>query len=136
MDRVEKPWGYELIWAKTNRYIGKILFIRAGHALSLQYHKVKDETVCLQAGRMLWESADLPAGFDEPIGKQVGRDTAESLHLSTRELAPGEAVRVRPHTVHRMTAIEDCTVLEVSTPDPDDVVRVEDRYGREGTSEP
>ena len=112
--RVEKPWGYELHWARTDRYVGKILHVRAGHALSLQYHNLKDETIYLHAGRMLFE---------------VERDGM----LTTREMAPGDAFHVTPRTVHRMTAIDDCDILEVSTPELDDVVRLEDRYGRKGT---
>jgi mannose-6-phosphate isomerase len=110
--RVEKPWGYELHWAKTERYVGKILHIKAGHALSLQYHNKKDETIFLHSGKMLFE-----------IGGQDGP-------LTKREMMPGDSVHVTPKTVHRMTAIEDCDVLEVSTPELDDVVRLEDRYGR------
>ncbi|MGH9345787.1 MAG: cupin domain-containing protein [Vicinamibacterales bacterium] len=112
VSRVEKPWGYELHWAKTERYVGKVLHVTAGHALSLQYHTRKDETIYLYSGRMLFE-----------IGERHGP-------LATREMKPGDAVHVRPGTVHRMTAIEDCDILEVSTPDLDDVVRLEDRYGR------
>lgn len=109
--RVEKPWGYELHWAKTERYVGKVLHVRAGHALSLQYHNKKDETIYLHSGLMLFEI--------EVDG-----------HLRKWEMKPGESVHVTPKTVHRMTAIEDCDVLEVSTPELDDVVRLEDRYGR------
>jgi mannose-6-phosphate isomerase-like protein (cupin superfamily) len=112
--RVRKPWGYELHWAKTDRYVGKILHVNAGHALSLQYHNRKDETIYLYSGRLLFEV--------EEAGQIVKRD-----------MAPGDCVHVRPGTVHRMTAIEDCEVLEVSTPELDDVVRLEDRYGRQGT---
>ena len=111
MTRVEKPWGYELHWAKTDRYVGKVLHVKAGHALSLQYHNVKDETIYLYAGRMLFE---------------IERDG----QLRQQEMRPGDAVHITPGTVHRMTAIEDCDVLEVSTPELDDVVRIEDRYGR------
>ncbi len=111
MTRVEKPWGYELHWAKTERYVGKVLHITAGHALSLQYHRIKDETIYLQSGRLLFEI--------EVNGT-----------LTPQELRPGDAVHVAPNTVHRMTAIEDCDVMEVSTPELDDVVRLEDRYGR------
>jgi mannose-6-phosphate isomerase len=114
--RVEKPWGYELHWAKTDRYVGKVLHVKAGHALSLQYHNRKDETIYLYSGKMLFE-----------IGQHDGP-------LTKREMQPGDVVHVTPKTVHRMTAIEDCDILEVSTPDLDDVVRLEDRYGREGTS--
>ena len=115
--RVEKPWGYELHWAKTERYVGKVLHVKAGHALSLQYHNRKDETIHLYSGRMLFE-----------IGELNGP-------LTKREMKPGDTVHVTPKTVHRMTAIEDCDIFEVSTPDLDDVVRLEDRYGREGTSQ-
>ena len=109
--RIEKPWGYELHWAKTDRYVGKVLHVVAGHALSLQYHDRKDETIHLYAGKMLFEI------------EQNGT-------LTKRTMEPGESVHVTPGTVHRMTAIEDCDVMEVSTPELDDVVRLEDRYGR------
>ncbi len=112
--RIEKPWGYELHWAKTDRYVGKILHITAGHALSLQYHNMKDETIFLHSGRMLFE-------FEE------------NGTLTKWEMKPGDVYHVTPKTVHRMTALEDCDVLEVSTPELDDVVRLEDRYGRKGT---
>jgi quercetin dioxygenase-like cupin family protein len=111
VNRVEKPWGYELHWAKTDRYVGKVLHVMAGHALSLQYHNVKDETIYLYSGRMLFE---------------IERDGV----LTRQEMRPGDKVHVVPKTVHRMTAIEDCDILEVSTPELDDVVRLEDRYGR------
>ncbi|OFW02962.1 MAG: cupin [Acidobacteria bacterium RIFCSPLOWO2_02_FULL_68_18] len=111
MIRVDKPWGYELHWAKTDRYVGKILHVKAGHALSLQYHNQKDETIYLYSGKLLFE---------------IERDG----QLARQELRPGEAVHVTPKTVHRMTAIEDCDVFEVSTPELDDVVRLDDRYGR------
>ena len=109
--RVEKPWGYEIWWAKTDRYVGKILHVNAGHSLSLQYHNIKDETIYLHSGRMLFE---------------IERDGV----LVQQEMKPGDAVHVTPGTVHRMTAVDDCDVLEVSTPELDDVVRLEDRYGR------
>jgi len=110
--RVEKPWGYELHWAKTDRYVGKLIHVNAGHALSLQYHNQKDETIYLQSGKMLFE-------------------IEENGALSKREMLPGERVHVSPKTVHRMTALEDCDIFEVSTPELHDVVRLEDRYGRE-----
>jgi mannose-6-phosphate isomerase len=109
--RVEKPWGYELHWAKTDRYVGKVIHITRGHALSLQYHRRKDETIFLWSGKLLFE-------------------LQEGDKLVAREMAPGERVHVPPTVVHRMTAIEDCDVFEVSTPELDDVVRLEDRYGR------
>jgi quercetin dioxygenase-like cupin family protein len=115
--RVPKPWGHELHWAHSDRYVGKILHINAGQQLSLQYHNRKDETVYVYSGRLLYEL--------EVDGV-----------LTKREMTPGDAMRVTPKTVHRMTAIEDCEVLEVSTPEIDDVVRLQDIYGREGTSEP
>ena len=110
--RVEKPWGYELHWAKSDKYVGKIIHVNKGHALSLQYHNVKDETVFLWSGRLLFE---------------IDVDGT----LVSRELKPGEAVHVSPRTVHRMTAIEDSDILEASTPELHDVVRLEDRYGRQ-----
>jgi mannose-6-phosphate isomerase len=109
--RVEKPWGYELHWAKTDRYVGKIIHVKAGHALSLQYHNVKDETIYLHSGRLLFE-------------------IQEGERLIKRDMRPGESVHIVPKTVHRMTAIEDSDILEASTPELDDVVRLEDRYGR------
>jgi mannose-6-phosphate isomerase-like protein (cupin superfamily) len=110
--RVEKPWGHELIWAETDRYVGKILHVKAGHALSLQYHEVKDETMHLLRGRMRLV---------------IGPSAAE---LETIELAEGQGIRIRPPTVHRVEAITDVDILEASTPHLDDVVRLEDRYGR------
>lgn len=118
--RVDKPWGHELIFALTDDYCGKVLFVRAGQALSLQYHQVKDEAWYVQSGR-----ATLELGTFGDEG---------SLH--TVEITAGDAFHFVPGTVHRVTAIEDLTVLEVSTPHLDDVVRLEDRYGREGTSAP
>jgi mannose-6-phosphate isomerase len=109
--RVEKPWGYELHWAKTDRYVGKVIHINAGHALSLQYHNRKDETIFLWAGKLLFE-------------------IKEGEELKKYEVTPGQPFHVTPGTIHRMTAIEDCDVFEVSTPELDDVVRLEDRYGR------
>ena len=110
--RVEKPWGHELIWAHTDRYVGKILHIKAGHALSLQYHQKKDETVHVLSGRMRFQTG--AAG--------------EELH--DRILGPGESFHITPLLRHRMIAETDCDILEASTPELDDVVRLEDRYGR------
>ena len=117
--RVEKPWGWELIWAHADAYVGKILFVRAGQSLSLQYHVEKDESWYVESGRARLE---------------VG-NTGEGM-LNEVVISRGDAFRFRPGTVHRVTAVEDTTILEVSTPELDDVVRLEDRYGREGTSEP
>ena len=116
---VPKPWGHEIIWAHTDRYVGKILHIRAGHALSVQYHERKDETVYLLSGELSYR-------VDEGTGAGL-RDVG---------LEPGESFRITPGTIHQMEAITDCDVLEASTPDLDDVVRLSDRYGREGTSAP
>ena len=106
-----------IIWAHTDRYVGKILHIRAGHALSVQYHNRKDETIYLLSGEMIYRVKD---------GDEL-RDVG---------LKVGESFRCLPCTVHQMEAITDCDVLEASTPDLDDVVRLSDRYGREGTSAP
>lgn len=117
--RVEKPWGYEIIWAHTDRYVGKILHVNAGEQLSVQYHERKDETVYLLSGEMKYW-VQLP-------GDSVLRD---------QQLVAGQSFRITPLTVHYMEAITDCDVLEASTPELDDVVRMKDRYGREGTSAP
>lgn len=115
--RVEKPWGHELIWARTDRYVGKVIHVRAGHALSLQYHERKEETILLWRGRLHFE---LGTG-----------DNCQAW-----EMQPGECVHITPGMVHRMTAVEDSDLFEVSTPELDDVVRLDDRYGRTGTSDP
>ncbi|HYY32276.1 MAG TPA: cupin domain-containing protein [Gaiellaceae bacterium] len=112
--RVEKPWGYELIYAATERYCGKVLFIRAGEQLSLQFHKEKDETIYVQSGRVELEIGD--------PGKPI----------DTEVVGPGRAFHLAPGTVHRLRALDDTTILEVSTPEIEDVVRLEDRYGRAG----
>lgn len=114
--RVEKPWGHELIWASTDRYVGKVLHVKAGHALSLQYHERKDETIHLLTGRMrFWAGPS--------------QDELEEI-----ELEQGQSYRVVPGTVHRMEAVTDVDILESSTADLDDVVRLEDRYGRAPSS--
>ncbi|HEX2224480.1 MAG TPA: cupin domain-containing protein [Thermoanaerobaculia bacterium] len=110
--RIEKPWGYELIFAHTDRYVGKILHVDAGHALSLQYHEQKDETLFLREG-------------------EVELLVEENGEMVTRILRAGDSYRISPPTKHRMTAGENgCDIIEVSTPELDDVVRLEDRYGR------
>ncbi|HSY84048.1 MAG TPA: cupin [Gemmatimonadaceae bacterium] len=114
---VPKPWGHETIWAQTDVYVGKILHIKAGHALSLQYHNLKDETIHLLSGEMIY------------------RVKVENQLLDVG-LKAGESYRNLPGTIHQMEAVTDCDVLEVSTPHLDDVVRLEDRYGRKGTSNP
>ena len=113
-----KPWGHETIWAHTGQYVGKVLHIKAGQALSVQYHNHKDETIHLLRGRMIYRVRDA---------------TGE---LSDVELVQGQSYRNEPGTVHQMEAVTDCDVLEASTPHLDDVVRLSDRYGREGTSAP
>ena len=115
---VTKPWGSELWWAHTSRYAGKILRVAAGHRLSVQYHRTKDETSYLLSGRLLL----------------LKGPTADAL--DGREVHAGEAWRNRPGEIHTIEALEDCEVLEVSTPELDDVVRLADQYGREGTSAP
>jgi mannose-6-phosphate isomerase-like protein (cupin superfamily) len=117
--RVEKPWGYELIWAHTDVYVGKILFVRAGESLSLQFHREKDESWFVEAGRAELELGDAGQGA-----------------LNTEVIGPGSCFHFMPGTVHRIRALEDTRIFEVSTPQLDDVVRLEDNYGREGTSEP
>lgn len=116
---VPKPWGYEIIWANTDQYVGKILHVKAGEALSVQYHNTKDETVYLLAGEMIYWV------------KMPGSDELQDMKLKT-----GESFRVAPGTVHYIQAVTECDMLEASTPHLDDVVRLEDRYGRKGTSAP
>lgn len=116
--RVPKPWGFEIIWAETERYAGKMLHIERGHALSLQYHQRKDETIYVLSGLL-----DLEFGGPEQP-------------LRTVRLGPGQSFRVRPLLRHRMTAVETCELVEASTPELDDVVRLDDRYGRAGTTSP
>ena len=117
--RVDKPWGWELIWADADTYVGKVLFVRAGQSLSLQFHREKDESWYVESGKASLELGD--------VGDAV---------LNTEIVGRGACFRYRPGTVHRVTAIEDTTILEVSTPHLDDVVRLEDEYGRVGTSDP
>ena len=117
--KVDKPWGYELIWALTGVYCGKVLFVKKGHSLSLQFHREKDESWLIQSGRAKLELGEVGAPM-----------------LEQEVIAAGAAFHFPPGTVHRVTALEDTTILEVSTPQLDDVVRLEDAYGREGTSEP
>jgi mannose-6-phosphate isomerase len=116
---VPKPWGHETIWASNDLYVGKILHVNAGQSLSVQYHNVKDETVYLLSGEMkYWVQVE-------------GSDELQDMRLKT-----GEAFRITPGTIHYIEAVTDCDVLEASTPHLDDVVRLKDRYGREGTSAP
>lgn len=111
--RVEKPWGHELIWAVTNRYVGKILHVKAGHVLSCQYHNRKDETMHVLSGELILRTA-----------------ASESEPLQARPLRAGETVHIPPRLIHQMEAVTDSDVLEASTPELDDLVRLTDRYGR------
>lgn len=115
MRRVDKPWGYELIWAETKDYVGKILHINQGHKLSRQYHNIKEETFLVQSGEM-----DL----------EIGIPGVSSAPCVTHHMKPGDSFHCTPKTVHRMIAITDVDVVEVSTPHLDDVVRLQDDYGR------
>jgi len=110
--KVEKPWGYELWWAYTEKYVGKILHVNKGESLSWQYHEVKDETIYLHSGEMLMQVEEQGEARKEIVFK------------------PGTAIRITPYTKHRMIAITDCDILEASTPEVEDVVRLEDKYGR------
>lgn len=112
MRRIEKPWGFELIWAEAESFVGKVLHIEEGHRLSLQYHRVKDEALFVQSGEMDLLLED------------------ESGALTTRRLGPGDTARILPGRRHRFTAVSTCEIIEVSTPELDDVVRLEDDYGR------
>lgn len=116
--REEKPWGYELIWAETELYVGKLLHVRAGEALSVQYHERKDETLHLLRGSMILR-----------MGESMDRFGPVPFH-------PGDSVRMRPGMIHQMEALTDCEVLEVSTPHLRDLVRLQDRYGRTQAPEP
>ena len=109
--KVDKPWGHELVWAKTSRYVGKILHVNAGEILSLQYHNKKDETMHVLSGELLLRTQD-------------GDD------LSERRFVAGESVHLPPKLIHQIEAVVDSDVLEASTPELDDLVRLEDRYGR------
>lgn len=112
--KVDKPWGYELIWAKTDQYVGKILHINKGHQLSLQYHQQKEETIYIQSGQMKFLFEETPGA---PLVEKI--------------LNPGDVHHVPPNRQHRMIALEDCDVFEVSTPQLHDVVRLSDSYGRQ-----
>ena len=116
--RVDKPWGHEMIWAHTDRYVGKLLVINTGRRLSFQYHEAKDEWIHVLSGRLLLTLED------------------EAGVVADRELGAGEGAHVRVGRRHRYAAIETCTLIEVSTPELDDVIRLEDDFGREGTSAP
>ena len=116
--RVEKPWGHELIWAETDRYVGKVIVVRSGHRLSLQYHERKDESVYVMSGRLRLHLED-----DEGVVQPLDLDPGDHRHIPTGRR-------------HRFEALERCELIEVSTSELGDVVRLEDDYGREGTSAP
>jgi mannose-6-phosphate isomerase len=124
---VQKPWGHETIWAHTELYVGKVLHIKAGHSLSVQYHNLKDETIHLLSGTMIYR-----------IGTEDRRPQTETSapELKVVALNAGESFRNEPGLIHQMEAVTDCVLLEASTPHLDDVVRLTDRYGRQGTSAP
>jgi mannose-6-phosphate isomerase-like protein (cupin superfamily) len=109
--RVDKPWGYELVWARTDRYVGKILHVKAGHVLSLQYHNHKDETMHVLSGELILR-------------------TRRGDTLASRPFRTGETVHIPPKLIHQIEAVVDSDVLEASTPELDDLVRLQDRYGR------
>jgi mannose-6-phosphate isomerase len=117
MRHVAKPWGHELVFAENERYAGKILHVEGGHSLSLQYHERKDETLYVLSGELI-------------LSVEVEGE------MKDIRLAAGEGYRIRPGVRHRMRADSVCRVVEVSSPELDDVVRLEDRYGREGTTAP
>jgi mannose-6-phosphate isomerase-like protein (cupin superfamily) len=116
--RVDKPWGHELHWVVTDRYVGKVIAIDAGRRLSLQYHERKDESIYVIRGRLRLHLE------------------ADDGQMTVRELGPGDFARVRSGRRHRFEAVDDVELIEVSTPELDDVIRVEDDFGREGTSAP
>jgi quercetin dioxygenase-like cupin family protein len=109
--RVDKPWGYELVWARTDRYVGKLLHVNAGHVLSLQYHNLKDETMHVLRGELILR-------------------TRAHGELESRAFRAGETAHIPPGLVHQIEAVVDSDVLEASTPELDDLVRLQDRYGR------
>ncbi len=116
--RVEKPWGHELIWAETARYAGKVLVIETGRRLSLQYHERKLESILVLSGRLrLWLEGD-------------------DGDIRIEELGPGQARLIQVGRTHRFEAIDRAELLEVSSPELDDVVRIEDDFGRRGTTAP
>ena len=110
--KIEKPWGYELIWAHTENYVAKILFVKAGQALSLQFHQFKEETLFVESGECTIETGP------------------DASHLSPQTYKHGDTFHVPPRKIHRIIASTDCRIFEVSTPQLTDVIRLEDRYGR------
>jgi mannose-6-phosphate isomerase len=133
---VLKPWGHETIWAHTDLYVGKVLHIKAGHSLSVQYHNKKDETIHLLSGEMIYRvgTADGRRRTADDGGRKSEAGSVPELKIV--ELKAGESFRNEPGLIHQMEAVTDCVLLEASTPHLDDVVRLTDRYGRQGTSAP
>lgn len=111
--KILKPWGWELLYALTDSYAGKIIFVKEGHRLSLQYHRKKEETMHLFSGSIVFETGDSPS------------------ELKRRVIAEGQSIHLPPNTLHRIKANQDSVILEVSTPELDDVTRLDDDYGRE-----
>jgi mannose-6-phosphate isomerase len=132
---VPKPWGHETIWAATELYVGKVLHIKAGHSLSVQYHNKKDETIHLLSGTMIYRIGT-EDGRRKPEAGSSKSDAGGVPQLTVTELKAGESFRNEPGLIHQMEAVTDCVLLEASTPHLDDVVRLTDRYGRQGTSAP
>lgn len=112
LKKIDKPWGYEILWADTDIYVGKILYVKQGHALSLQYHELKDETIYLEQGKIILE-----------IHSKEGV-------INTINMSPGDSFRIMPFTIHKIRAFEDSRLYEVSSPHLDDIVRLKDDYGR------
>lgn len=112
IQRIEKPWGYELVWAHASKYVGKVLFVKEGQALSLQYHEKKEETLFIESGKCLIETGP------------------DQNQLTATEYSSGDVFHIPPGTLHRITALVDTKIFEVSTPELSDVVRLKDRYGR------
>ena len=112
--RIDKPWGHEIVWAHTKDYVGKILFVKKGESLSLQYHKIKEETLFIETGECIIETGP------------------DAEHLKPLHFSHGGIFHVAPNCLHRIIAVTDCRLFEVSTPQLDDVVRLKDQYGRQG----
>ena len=123
-EHITKPWGHEIIWARTDKYVGKILHINAGEALSLQYHRVKEETILVLSGEIRFQHGRV---LDTIKTRDVELPIIDAV---TTILGPHESFHIKPGVCHRMTAIKPTDIVEVSTPELDDVVRLADRYGR------
>lgn len=122
--KIEKPWGYEIWWAVTDKYVGKLLYVKKGHSLSYQYHLIKDESMYLISGKL-----DVELNSDGNDAEKFPEKFPEKF-TEKFTLNPGDSVRIKPLVKHRMTALEDSEIFEVSTPELDDIVRLDDKYGR------